>query len=251
MMSDSAVSPGDPVVASRSINSTRTSTPRTAPAHGRCAIPYGGVFGVDEWAEFEQFGAGAGIHRVLRQAVGGQEHGAQRSLRCRDGLVAAVAEQFAGFDRVEQVVDGVFGVGGDQHGGAVPSVRYLRCDQRIGEDGPIGGGPFVEAELGRLGAILERDRERPEDLVELVEERVDLGLDQLGDDDLVTLPCVGELGFGQRLGQLRSLIEVPGRHVIVDLDDLGVVGVEVDRLPGRCAVLLRLVPGLLVDESHG
>jgi hypothetical protein len=36
----------------------------------------------------------------------------------------------------------------------------------------------------------------------------------------------------------------------VDLDDLGVVGIEVERLAGCCADLLRLVTGLFVDESH-
>ena len=121
----------------------------------------------------------------------------------RDLGVATVAEQFTGFDRVEQVIDGVLGVGGDQHRGAIPTVWDLRCHQCLGQHRPISIRPLVEAELGRLGVVVERDRERPEDLVEFVEQGVDLRFDHLGNDDLLAVPCVGKLGFGKRLGQLR------------------------------------------------
>ena len=75
-------------------------------------------------------------------------------------------------------------------------------------------------------------------------------LEHLRGDDLVAVPDVRQLGFGQCLGQLGALVEVPTGHVVVHLDHIGIVGIEVEGFAGCCAVLLRFGTGLLVDESH-
>ena len=55
----------------------------------------------------------------------------------------------------------------------------------------------------------ERHRERAEELLEPGEQLVDLGLQLLGDDDLLAVPDVGEVGLGERLGQLGALVDRP------------------------------------------
>ena len=59
--------------------------------------------------------------------------------------------------------------------------------------------------------------------------------------ELVTVPDVRQCGVRERLGQLAALVEVPPRHVVVHLDDVGVVRIEVERLPGTSLGLGRLV----------
>ena len=72
------------------------------------------------------------------------------------------------------------------------------------------------------------DGERTEQLLEPGEHLVDLLLELLGYDDLVAVPHVGDLGLGERLGQLGPLVDRPAGHVVVDLDGLRIVGVPVE-----------------------
>ena len=99
----------------------------------------------------------------------------------------------------------------------------------VAERRAVGRAPLVEHEVGRWFVVGEHDRERAEFLVEALEQGVDLVLELLGDHDLVAVPGVWQLGGRQRLRQLRSLIEVPRREVVVHLDDARIVRIEVER----------------------
>ena len=104
--------------------------------------------------------------------------------------------------------------------------------------------------VGERFVVGEHDRERAEFFVEPLEQGVDRLLDRLGDDQLVAVPRVREFGGGERLGQLGALVEVPRLEVVVDLDLVGVVRVEVDRLARVGALAALLVSALLVHECH-
>ena len=82
-------------------------------------------------------------------------------------------EQFARFDRVEQVVDGVLGVGGHEHRGVLPAVRDLGLDQRVAQRVPVGDRPLVEIERRERFVVGQHDRERAEFFVEPLEQGVD------------------------------------------------------------------------------
>ena len=81
----------------------------------------------------------------------------------------------------------------------------------------------------------EGDRERAEHLLEAVEQVVGVGLQLLGHDELVAVPDVGDVGLGERLGQLGTLVERPRRHVVVHLDGVRIVGVPVEHEPDATA----------------
>ena len=155
---------------------------------------------------------------ILRQLVGGDEHRAERAVGRLDAVVRG--EQFARFDRVEQVVDVVFGVGGDDHGRALPAVRDLGLDQRVAERVPVGDrstrrartsvdGSSSASTIGN-GPSSSSNRSNSASIV---------CFERFGDDDLVAVPDVREFGGGERLGQLGALVEVPRREVVVDLHD--------------------------------
>ena len=84
-----------------------------------------------------------------------------------------------------------------------------------------------------LAVVEQRHGERTDLTLELVEQGVDVVLDLLGDDQLVALPDVRDTALGECLGQLGALLEGPAGEVVVDLDLVGVVGVEVDVESGR------------------
>ena len=77
-------------------------------------------------------------------------------------------------DGVEQVVDGRLGVGGHDHRRAVPAVRDLGLDQRLGQRLAVGVRPLVETELDAGIVVGEGHGERAEQLLEAGEQLVDL-----------------------------------------------------------------------------
>ena len=172
----------------------------------------------------------------------------ERALRCAAGVVSE-RRQIAGLDRVEEVVDDVFGVRGDVQRRAVPAVRDLRLEERLLEQFDVGRRPLVEPELGRRHVGREPDGERAELALELVEQLVDGVFDLLGDDQFVTLPGVRVTGVGERRRQLGALVDRPRRHVVQHVHGVGVVRIPVDRRrAGRDCTRLVLV--LAVGSAH-
>ncbi len=208
------------------------------------------MFGVDLRLQLDHGSSGARIERILRQLVGGEEDRADRSVGRSGRLVGDVAEEFTRLDRIEQVVDRMLGIDGDDDRGAVPAMRDLGIDQRFGQHLAVGVRPLVEAELGRFGIVLQDDRKRTEQRLEPLEQCVDVVLDRLGNDQFVAVPVVRELGIGERLGQLRTLVEGPHRHVVVHLDHIGIEGIEIDRLPRGAGRFLVVFARRLVHECH-
>ena len=140
-------------------------------------------------------------------------------------------------DAVEQLVDGPLGVRRHDDGRAVPAVRDGRLDERLGQRLAVGGWPLVEPELDARVVGVERHGERTEQLLQSIEQLVGLLLELLRDDHLFPVPDVGQLGIGQRLGQLRPLVDRPRGDVVVHLDGLGVVRIpfgHADRRRYRC-----------------
>ena len=95
------------------------------------------------------------------------------------------------------------GVGGHDHRRAVPAVRHLGLDERLGQRLAVARRPLVEPVLDARVVLVEGDGERAEQLLEAGEQLVDVGLQLLGHDDLVALPHVGDVGLGERLGSAR------------------------------------------------
>ena len=104
----------------------------------------------------------------------------------------------------------------------------LGLDQRFGQRAAVRLRRLVEAELDARIVAAERHSERAELLLELGEQLVDLGFELLRDDDLVAFPHVCDVGLGERLGQLDTLVDRPSRHVVMDLDGVRIVRVPVE-----------------------
>ncbi len=97
--------------------------------------------------------------------------------------------------------------------------------------------PFVEPELGGCVTVEQRHRKRSDLGLEPIEQRIDAFLDLFGNHQLFAIPCVRDAQLGERFREFGTLVEAPTRQVVVDLDLVGVVGIEVDvegrRRPGR------------------
>ena len=178
------------------------------------------------------------------------------------GCLGAFIERgrIARFDRVEQLVDGLLGVMRHDECAARPPMWDLAFQQRLLQHVDVGGRPLRQVELGHTFTVFalvveQRHGERTDLLLELVEQRIDIGLDLFGDDDLIALPRVRDASLGERLGQLGALLEAPPGQVVMDLDLVGVVGIEVDIEAGRRAggghrlVLVLFSPA--ADDRHG
>jgi hypothetical protein len=213
--------------ASASKSSTSACPPATIEAHVPHGQPEGGAAGIELGDEPEQFAPGARLGRVAGEAVGDGVEPAEGPVRRPVVGRVVVGSQVAALDRVEEVVDHLLGVGGDEDAGTVPPVRDLGVDERRAEQVEIAGRPLVEKELGGGLVVDEHDRERADLLLDLREQSVGRGLGGLGDDQLLAVPPVRDAGLDERLGQLGTLVDRPAGEVVVDLHHVGVGRVEV------------------------
>ena len=225
------------------------STPSNGAGPGPRRQPVRRMLDVDLLSEIDQGRAGS------RRRADPWRACRPRRTSCRapqsgGSIPSPVAEQFARLDRVEQIVDVVFGIGGNDQ---------RRAFQRCGISASISASlnvvrsavaPLVEHEVGRPAR---RRRARSGTGRSSSSKRSNSASisasNCLGDDDLVAVPRMRQLGGRKRLGEFGPLVEVPRREVVVDLDDGRIVGIEVERFTEPARSLRCSSPPLFTNAT--
>ncbi len=132
---------------------------------------------------------------VLRQPVGRGEQPRQGFFGRRRGVAG---DERPGLDAVEQLVDGLLGVGRDEHRRSLPSMGDRRLGERCRQRLPIVLRPLVESVLDGILLVAEEDRERTELVLEPGEQGIGARLELLGYDELLVGPHVGDVLVGER-----------------------------------------------------